>query len=101
MKKVKPRVYRKWTIAEKRKVINEYNTTDINIRDLCLKFGIYPAQFYQWKTHIDKAVYKIKTSPIKLSVILNDNDPLVLRIDYLMAELKLAVTELSKKRKSQ
>ena len=96
MKKVKPRNYRKWTIAEKRQVIREYYTTDMNIRDLCLKYGIYPAQFYQWQRHINEAKYK--TSPVEVAEHTRDPDPLVTRAVYLMDELKVLVEELSKRK---
>jgi len=97
MRAVKPRAYRRWSIDQKRYVINEYETTDISIEDLCHKHRIYVPQFYQWKKHIDEAIYKAGKNKKKIVIAPPQENNLMARAQYLLDELKAVILLMVKK----
>ena len=91
--KTKVRTYTKWSIAQKQKVLDEYNNGELSIAELCHNHKIYPAQFYQWKKQIEANSFKYKTTSKGRPKTHHVKNPqkvrqgCLIRLQYLMEEM--------------
>lgn len=97
MKTTKPRQYKHWSLAEKKKIIELYETSGEALVDICRDNGLYPAQFYTWVKQIKGKTAKYKVNPPKKKpVVIRHINAKLKRLDFLVKELQHTVEQLIK-----
>jgi transposase-like protein len=92
MKTTKPRQYTKWTIEQKKNIINQYETSGEALVDICRNNGIYPAQFYTWVKQVKNKTAKYKVSPPKKKPAMEKHISTKLkRLDFLIKECQKTI----------
>ena len=88
---------RKWTAAEKMRIVMAGIQKDVDIAELCRREGIMPTQFYGWKKQLMTSAVKVfEDKREKPSAEEARKDARIQRLERVVAEITAENLELKK-----